>query len=73
MGDMSTAYTLAMPKPFRLFLLVAGLAAIGLALWSVVADLRASSQGVAVEPNFIRLLLLSLAGGALLSASRYKG
>ncbi len=60
-----------MPKAFRGFLLVAGLVAIGLALWSVIGDIRASSGG-AVQQNYLRPLLLSMLGGALLSASRYK-
>lgn len=62
-----------MPRAFRLFLLVAGLAAVGWALYAVIADAVAASAGEAVQPNFVRLLLLSLLGGALLSASRYKG
>ena len=62
-----------MPRAFRLFLLVAGLVAAGLAIYTVVADAVAAAEGGAVRPNFVRLLLLSLLGGALISASRYKG
>ena len=60
-----------MPNAFRQFLLLAGLVAIGFAFWSVVGDIRASSAG-AVQQNYVRPLLLSILGGALLSASRYK-
>ena len=61
-----------MPKAFRLFLLVAGLVAIGLAFWSVIGDIRATSRDAAFQTNYARPLLLSILGGALLSASRYK-
>ncbi|CAN5858215.1 hypothetical protein BH24DEI2_BH24DEI2_27980 [soil metagenome] len=71
MPPTPTAYTLDLPKAFRQFFLVAGLVAIGLAFWSVIGDIRASSGGV-VQQNYVRPLLLSILGGALLSASRYK-
>ena len=56
----------------RILLVVAGLVCIGLALYTVIGDARASAAGESVQPSFVRLLLLSLAGGALLSASRYR-
>ena len=62
-----------MSRPLRTLLLAAGLLCIALALVVVVGDALASSRGEAVEPKFLRLLLLSLAGGALLSASRRAG
>lgn len=61
-----------MPQWFRVFLLLAGLVCIGLALASVIGDFRTTLAGDTPQPQFIRLLLLSLLGGALLSASRYK-
>jgi hypothetical protein len=61
-----------MPPWLRPILLLAGLVCIGLALWSVIGDVRVTAAGGTPQPNFARLLLLSLAGGALLSTSRYR-
>ncbi len=61
-----------MSRWLRFSLLAAGLFCIGLAVVAVIGDTLASAAGETPQPNFIRLLVLSLLGGALLSASRYR-